>query len=48
MSRVPVFYVWESTWYLLDGVGRRHRISARTAEAMMQDVYGEEYEEWRE
>lgn len=44
---VPVFYMMERTWWVLSTRGTRLRVSAAEAIAMMQRVYGAEYEEWR-
>ncbi len=44
--RVPVFVAWERTWYLLSRDGGRMAISVARARALMDEVYGPEYEEW--
>lgn len=44
--RVPVFYVFERAWFLLDAEGNRFPISRARARALMDEVYGPEYYEW--
>ena len=39
-ERVPVFYVNEHAWSVLDPGGDRHRVTAAMALVMMRDVYG--------
>lgn len=44
---VPVFYRVEQSWFRLEA-GARLPISEARAVEMMRDVYGEQYEEWRD
>lgn len=46
-ANVPVFYRWRRTWCLLDG-NQAIEITAREALALMRQVYGEQYEKWKE
>lgn len=45
-EEVPVYVVWERTWYVLLVDSRRVRITAAEAIAMMREVYGDEYKKW--
>lgn len=46
--RVPVFYAFERSWFLLDAEGNRFPISRSRARALMHEVYGDEYMKWEE
>ncbi|MDJ1371769.1 hypothetical protein [Gulosibacter molinativorax] len=46
-ANVPVFYRWKRTWCLLDGL-QAIEITAREAMALMRQLYGEQYEKWKE
>lgn len=46
-GNVPVFYRWKRTWCLLDGQ-QAIEITSREALALMRQIYGEQYEKWKE
>lgn len=46
-SRVPVFWAWWGYWFSLHGGGLVWR-TEEEAIALMRDVYGDQYDEWRE
>lgn len=46
-ANVPVFYRWKRTWCLLDG-SQAIEITEREAMALMRQIYGEQYEKWKE
>jgi len=46
--RVPVFYVPDQAWFLIDGSGLRMQISRARARGLMEEVYGPEYEKWEQ
>lgn len=43
---VPVYFLVERAWFRLTPDGRRVRLTATAAAALMRDVYGPEYDEW--
>ena len=46
ITLVPVFFRFEHAWFVLEGDGRRE-ITALEAVDRMEDVYGDEYFEWK-
>ncbi len=45
---VPVMYPLDNSWFVLTDRGTRRQIKKTEALAMMREVYGEQYDEWRE
>lgn len=44
--RVPVFYLKENQWHLLNHDGSRPPISRARARGLMEEIYGQEYHDW--